>query len=143
MKAVVFDVGGVLEVVEDLSWLESWRTRLGITPAAFQAALDDVDPHGLIETGVLSEAAYLRRYTEVLGLSASQLAAFREDMWNWYCGTLDWELMDFARSLRPSYVTAILSNSADGARREEQARHNFAAVFDPIIYSHEAGVFCV
>ena len=61
-------------------------------------------------------------------------------MWRWYCGELDTELTDYAASLRPRYRTAILSNSADGARREEQARYSFAELFDIIIYSHEVGL---
>ena len=140
IKAVVFDIGGVLETIDGRDWLESWRQRLGLDPRTFEAALDQVDPDGLIEIGRISEAGWRQRYGEVLGLSASQLDAFVADMWRWYCGRLNEELMEFARSLRPTYVTAILSNSADGARREEQARYDFAAVFDPIVYSHEVGL---
>jgi putative hydrolase of the HAD superfamily len=35
---------------------------------------------------------------------------------------------------------AILSNSGPGAREVEQERYDFAALFDPIIYSHEVGL---
>jgi epoxide hydrolase-like predicted phosphatase len=62
------------------------------------------------------------------------------DMWDWYCGEPDLELISYAASLRPRYAIAILSNSADGARREEQARYSFTDLFDAIIYSHEAGL---
>src|SRR5262249_24209129 len=41
---------------------------------------------------------------------------------------------------RPGLRTAILSNSSDGARREEMARYSFDEFFDPIIYSHEVGL---
>ena len=61
-------------------------------------------------------------------------------MWQWYCGELDQEMYDFAASLRPAYTTAILSNSADGARREEQARYGFEQLVDVVIYSHEVGL---
>ena len=61
-------------------------------------------------------------------------------MWRWYCGELDQELTAYAASLRPRYRTAILTNSADGARREEQARYSFAELVDLIIYSHEVGL---
>jgi HAD superfamily hydrolase (TIGR01509 family) len=39
-----------------------------------------------------------------------------------------------------SVRTGILSNSADGARREEQARYQFEQLVDVVVYSHEAGV---
>lgn len=60
-------------------------------------------------------------------------------MWEWYCGDLDTELVSFAASLRPQCRVAILSNSADGARREEHTRYRFADFFDPVLYSHEIG----
>jgi len=141
IRAVVFDVGGVLERdVPAERWLGPWRERLGLTEAEFLAALARVDPDDVILTGGLSEAQYGRRYAAALSLSDAQLAKFMAGLWDWYCGELDHELIGFAASLRPRYATAILSNSADGARREEQARYGFAGLFDPIIYSHEAGL---
>jgi epoxide hydrolase-like predicted phosphatase len=49
-------------------------------------------------------------------------------------------MLAWARRLRSHYRVAILSNSADGARREEEARYGFSRVFDPIVYSHEVGL---
>jgi HAD superfamily hydrolase (TIGR01509 family) len=46
----------------------------------------------------------------------------------------------YAAGLRPAHLTGILTNSADGARREEQARYSFGELFDVIIYSDEVGV---
>jgi len=43
------------------------------------------------------------------------------------------------RGLRPRYGTGLLSNCADRARREEQARYGFEGPVDVIIYSHEVG----
>lgn len=34
---------------------------------------------------------------------------------------------------------AILSNSGDGARREEEGRYGYSKIFDPICCSHEIG----
>ncbi len=78
--------------------------------------------------------------SRALGLSAAQTDEFMADMWDWYRGELDGELLDFARDLRPRCGTAILSNSGAGARREEERRYGFAADFDPILYSHEIGL---
>jgi putative hydrolase of the HAD superfamily len=142
IRAVAFDIGGVLERVgnPDLALGGRWRERLGMGKAEFYAALASVDPDDVIMTGGLSEAEYAQRYAVALGLSAAQADEFMADLWDWYCGELDAELTAFAASLLPSLVTAILSNSADGARREEQARYSFHEMFDPIIYSHEVGL---
>ncbi|WP_417554408.1 HAD family hydrolase [Microbacterium sp.] len=64
----------------------------------------------------------------------------RADFWDAYCGTGNTELIDYARSLKSRVGLAILSNSAAGAREEEERRYGFSKIFDPICYSHEQGV---
>lgn len=141
IRAVVFDVGGVLEKVEDPRHLfERWRRRLGLEPAELAAAVDSVDPDGDATVGRLTEAELRHRYVRALGLSESSEQQFMAELWDWYCGKLDYELVDFVASLRPAYTTAILSNSADGARREEQARYGFEDLVDVVLYSHELGL---
>jgi epoxide hydrolase-like predicted phosphatase len=142
IRAVAFDIGGVLERIgdPDVELGAKWQERLGLTPADLRSTLASVDPGGLIQVGGLSEAEYGTRYAAALGLSAAQTRDFMADLWDWYCGELDEELMVFATSLRPRVRTAIVSNSADGARREEMSRYAFDEVFDPIIYSHEVGL---
>lgn len=142
VRAVVFDVGGVLERVAD-PWQTfgvTWPARLGITVARFREAMRSVDPGDLAVVGQMNEAEYFERCTAALALSPEQAREFAADMWDWYCGTPDAELLAFAAELRPRFRTAILSNSADGARREEEARYRFSELFDPIIYSHEVGL---
>jgi epoxide hydrolase-like predicted phosphatase len=140
IKAVVFDIGGVLERVDDMSWLEPWGRRAGISEQDIESKLTLFQLDDVIATGQLSEAAYKAHYAEALGLDAEGADEFMQDMWRWYCGELDQEMFDFAASLRPAYTTAILSNSADGARREEQVRYGFEQLVDVIIYSHEVGL---
>ena len=142
ISAVIFDIGGVLERVgdPDAELGAKWRARLGMDQAAFAGAMRRVDPDLRAQTGHMSEARYRERCAAEFGLSQSQAGEFMADMWDWYCGELDEELMDFAASLRPAVKTAIISNSADGARRAEIARYALDAFFDPIIYSHEVGL---
>jgi glucose-1-phosphatase len=141
IRAVGFDIGSVLERIDPVEqFYAPWRTRLGMTEPEFAAALASVDPEGLVRTGGLTETQYLDRYAAALGLSDAQRAEYSADLWDWYCGELDSELVAFAASLRPRVCTGIFSNSADGARREEQARYGFEQLVDVIIYSDEAGV---
>ena len=76
----------------------------------------------------------------MLGLDEHQALQMMAEMWDAYCGELDRQMRDFAAGLRPAYGTAILSNSADGARREEQRRFGFEELVDVIVYSHEVGL---
>ena len=141
IRAVAFDIGDVLERIDPIQrFTGPWRDRLGISEADFEVALASVDPDSASRVGGLSEAQLTQRYAAALGLSAVQTAEFISDMWDWYCGELDTELVKFAAGLRPGFRTGILSNSVDGARREEQARYQFEQLVDIVVYSHEVGV---
>jgi HAD superfamily hydrolase (TIGR01549 family) len=139
--AVIFDIGGVLERVGPaVDWLGPWQSELSMSMDELSAAIAVAAPAQQIETGELTEAEYRQQITAALDLSASQERRLFAGMWDWYCGELDGELADFTARLRPTYRTAILSNSADGARREEDSRYRFAEFYDPVLYSHEMGV---
>lgn len=144
IKAVVFDIGGVLEVVDDDAWpqlwVNRWEHRLGLLPGDLAARLAAHDPGGSVVTGEVSEAQMRQMYAAALGLDDPAADEMMAQMWDAYCGELDVELRDFAAGLRPRYTTAILSNSADGARREEQRRYGFEDLVDVVLYSHELGL---
>lgn len=141
VRAVVFDVGGVLERVEDAdTWLCWCRDRLGLPDDEFRAALAGIDARGRAGVGGIPEAEYWREWTAAFGLTAPQTEEIAAAFWDWYCGEPDEELLAYAATLRGTCGVAILSNSAPGAREQEEARYGFAATFDPIIYSHEVGV---
>lgn len=110
-----------------------------MTADDFSARLVAADlPDAARETGVVDR--YWGGIGTALELSALQLADMRADFWDAYCGTLNQPLFDFVAGLRGTVGLAILSNSGDGAREEEERRFAFSAVFDPICYSHEIGV---
>lgn len=138
---MAFDIGGVLERVDDVDdFFARWRARCGLTPDEFSQRSARIDLYGWIGVGRLSEAEYRARWRDALGLDEAGADEFMADLWDWYCGELDEELVAFARTLRPAHRTGIISNSADGARREEQARYGFEQLVDEIVYSHEVGV---
>lgn len=141
INAVVFDIGGVLEQVQDDAWPEiwirGWERRMNLPAGHVTATLEST---GDIVTAEMSEAQIRELYANVLGLDEHQAHQMMAEMWDAYCGELDVALRDFAAGLRPKFATAILSNSADGARREEQRRYGFEQLVDVIVYSHEVGV---
>jgi putative hydrolase of the HAD superfamily len=144
IKAVVFDIGGVLERVEDDAWPEiwvgRWEKRMNLPAGHVLERLAEHEPVGDLVTGGISEAQLREMYAGALGLDDEQADEMMAEMWDAYCGELDVELRDFAAALRPAYRTAILSNSADGARREEQRRFGLEELVDTIVYSHEVGL---
>jgi epoxide hydrolase-like predicted phosphatase len=138
IRAVVFDVGGVLEITPRTGWDRQWETRLYLQPGALHERLIDVWRDGSL--GKITEAEVERRVSKILGLNRTQVDAFMQDLWAEYLGTLNVELTTYFAGLRPHYRTAILSNSFAGARRREQARYRFGELCDLIVYSHEEGI---
>jgi len=142
-KWILFDIGGVLELVDDDTWQQQWWSRVqersGLDDVPFEQAVGAAGLPAIdVEEG--TEAEFWSLLGAAVGIGAAGMAEVRADFWDAYCGELNTELFDFARSLRGRAGLAILSNSADGARTEEQRRFGFADVFDPICYSHEQGV---
>jgi len=140
---ILFDVGGVLEQVDDDAWPERWfertATRTGLTVEEARARVGASDlPDVERESGV--EPAYWARLAEALGADEATREAIRADFWDAYCGTADEALLDEVRALRGRVGLAILSNSCDGAREQEARRFGFPDLFDPICYSHELGL---
>jgi len=138
IRAVVFDIGGVLEITPDLGVTRQWETRLGLPAGGLQERMREAWAGGSI--GAISEHDVHQAARERLRLDEEQLAAFMADLWREYLGTPNTELIEYARGLRPRYLTGIVSNSFVGAREREQAAYGFEDLVDDIVYSHEAGM---
>lgn len=145
VRAVVMDLGDVLERVGDAAWptlwAERWAGAAGFDEAGLEAALARHEPVGDLLTGGASEAEFRALYVAALGLDDAQADRMMAEMWDGYCGELDVPLHDYWLSLRDhGLLLGILSNSMDGARREESRRYGFPDQADVIVYSHEVGL---
>jgi epoxide hydrolase-like predicted phosphatase len=138
IEAVVFDIGGVLEITPSLGVAEMWESRLGLQPGEINKRMQDVWEGGGV--GAISEDDVHRAVRERLGLDERQLDEFMGMIWREYLGTANTELIEYVRRLRPRYRTGIVSNSFVGAREREQAAYGFEDLVDEIIYSHECGM---
>jgi len=138
IRAIVFDIGGALEITPSLGVDEKWEQRLSLKPGELNQRLGDVWRGGSI--GTISIEQVHKSIGEIMGMSQTQVSEFMADVWKEYLGTLNVELAEYFRSLRPRYQTAIISNSFVGAREKEAERHQFDTICDFIIYSHEVGL---
>ncbi|MGZ4293575.1 MAG: HAD family hydrolase [Solirubrobacteraceae bacterium] len=137
VRAVILDIGGVLEVNPRTGWPARWGGRLGLEADAFEAQLDAIWGPGATGAATLEEIERLT--AEAFGLSDAALAELMDDAWSEYVGTLNEALADWFAGLRPRYRTGILSNSFVGAREREQELYGFAEMCNTIVYSHEVG----
>src|SRR5947209_7216259 len=120
IRAMAFDIGGVLEITPRTGWQGRWEERLQLPPDGLLTTLSDVWRGGSI--GTISEMEVVRQIGARLVLDRAQLDAFIADLWEEYLGSANTELIDYFAGLRPRYRTGILSNSFVGAREREQAR---------------------
>jgi len=139
---LLLDVGGVLELVDDDAWparfSARWAARAGLTTgeAAERLAAADLPDASTCE-GVIDE--YWQRTGRALGLPPATVDEMTSDFWDEYCGHPNTALLDALRGLPARVRLAILSNSSDGARQQEERRYGFSTLFDPVCYSHEIG----
>ncbi len=140
VRAVVFDIGGVLEVPTDTGLDGRWEQRLGLRPGEFFKRLRQSGLGRDANLGRVSEAEFAQALGRLYGLDQPTTEELLVDLWDWYVGELNSELADYFQRLRPRYRTAILSNAAAGGRREEDRRYGFAAMADVLVYSYEVGI---
>lgn len=138
IRAIVFDIGGVLEITPDTGVTQKWETFLGLEAGDLNMRMANVWRDGSL--GKWSEEQVQQSLREVFGMNQEQVEAFWHEMWEEYLGTLNVLLAAYFSSLRPRYRTALLSNSFVGARSREQERYHFDEMTDLIIYSHEVGI---
>ncbi|MYR27243.1 MULTISPECIES: HAD-IA family hydrolase [unclassified Streptomyces] len=138
MKALVLDIGGVLEYTPATGWAARWEERLGLASGAVEARMADVWEAGAL--GRIDETAVRERVALRLGLDAAGLDAFMDDLWAEYLGTPNTELIALVRRLRGRCRLGILSNSFVGAREREAALYGFDTLVEHLSYSHETGL---
>lgn len=138
IRAIVFDIGGVLEMTPRMGITEKWENVFQMQPGELDKKLYEVWKGGSI--GTMTEAQVHQQIGEILGIDAAQVNAFMDDIWKEYLGTPNTELIAYFESLHSRYITAIISNSFVGAREKEQTAYRFGDMTELIIYSHEVGI---
>ena len=137
IRAVLSDIGGVLERNPRTGWQQSWATMLGMERSELDHKLEPIWREGSI--GAITLEQVEQRTAKALGLDEQRLAAFMGDAWGEYVGTLNEPLAAYFAGLRSRFRTGIVSNSFVGAREREQRAYNFESMCDVIVYSHEVG----
>jgi HAD superfamily hydrolase (TIGR01509 family) len=146
IRAVVFDVGGVFEVIPEggdpatrfPALDEEWNTRLGLPLGHLTTCVEAIEEDGAFGRCTYEEwCARLRAST---GMSQADFEEYMAAFWDIYMGNPNEDLIAYFRGLRPRYRTAILTNSFVGAREQEEVRFGFSSMTDLAIYSHEEGI---
>jgi len=135
IRAVVFDVGGILEISPSLNVEEKWEPEFG---AEFHVGLSEIWSAGSVGAMTLDQVH--EEIGRIVGAGPDRVAAFMEDIWAEYLGELNQDMWDYLSEVRgEGYKVAVISNSFVGAREREEERYGFSQLTDFIIYSHEVG----
>lgn len=138
IKAVIFDMGGVLLRTEDLTPRARLAAQLGVTLRELEHLVFSSESSILAERGRIPEEAHWAWVCAHLGLSPSACQQFQDQFWAG--DRLDTHLIAFLRSLRPRLKTALLSNAWSNTRHVVLQRYDFLDVFDVVIFSAEVGM---
>jgi putative hydrolase of the HAD superfamily len=137
IKAVIFDIGGVLVRTEDLEPRRRWERRFGLPDWGLAKIVFDSP---VAAAATIGQAPLTEVWAHVqmrLRLTPAELTRLRHDFWAG--DRYDGELIRYIRSLRGRYKTGIISNAWPQVRQQHQAHIN-AETFDEILYSAEEGV---
>jgi len=136
LKAVIFDVGGVLIVSHNRAGRQKWADRLGLDAWDFENFVFSGESGRQAQLGQKSNQAHWRRLGRHFGLNSDELVQLRHDF---FAGDhINQPLVDTVQRLRQAgYKTGILSNFGDNARRLWREVYPFIDYFDGIIISAE------
>lgn len=135
ITTIIFDWAGVFCSPGEPFTHPVFRDTLGLTPdEAGEAARDIQD---LYYRGKITTKEFWEKIKERFGIDAAP-----EDLSRAYLASyvLDQEMIDFARNLRDSYKTVLLSNLTPEMTAHIAAKHAVRELFDLAIFSNEIGL---
>lgn len=137
VRAVLFDVGGVIVRTEYQAPREHLAERLNMTYEDLSKLVFESETSRLASIGRTTTQAHWAAVAGRLSRPAAEGESLREEF---FAGdVLDRELVDFIRSLRPRCKTGVVSNAWPDAR-DYLVRNHMDDAFDVVLFSAEVGL---
>jgi len=133
IKAIIFDIGGVIVRTEDYSSRRQWEKKLGLAEWESETIVFNSEMGTKAQCGEITDDELWVWVGQRLNLNGSELKAFRAGFWAG--DVLDSGLVDFIRTLRPKYQTAVISNATDNLLNGLTNQFEIADAFDLIVGS--------
>ena len=137
IKAIYFDLGGVILRTEDQTPRTQLAAEFGLTYAEIDKVVFGGGFYGTAaraSTGAVTEEAHWVSVTRRLGLPLSERPRLQE---RFFAGDkVDWEIIAFLRKMRKTYKVGLISNAWDGLRPWIR-QQKFDDAFDVLTISAE------
>ena len=135
IKAIIFDVGGVIVRSGSRQGRTRWEKRLGLKEWESENIIFNSEMNQKAERGEVSDESFWKWAKSELQLSDAEYSEFIVDFWA--DNKVDQDLMALIRGLRPQYQTAVISNATDTLRQDMKERYQISDAFDLIVCSAE------
>jgi epoxide hydrolase-like predicted phosphatase len=139
VRAVIFDLGGVLLRTASQRARKELEHKLGLAPGTLYARIWESEEWDLAQLGDITYEQYWRRVGASLGLhTAKEISDFRRE---YFSGDrLDQGLVDLIRRLQSRYKIGLLSNAPDRLGHWLEDTWQIKHLFHAIVYSAEVGL---
>lgn len=111
IKAIIFDIGGVLLRTHDHSYRHQWDNELEVPLGTVEHTVFNSAIGKAAQLGEVTTAVLWQRVGEIFALSSAQLSQLKYDFWAG--DVLDLSLVALIRNLHRTYKTAVISNYSD------------------------------
>jgi HAD superfamily hydrolase (TIGR01509 family) len=139
IKAVIFDMGGVLLRTFDQGPREALAQRYGVDVNHLFDVVFTSESSKQAEIGLKPDKVHWQWALDELGIPLDERSAFIQQFWAG--DRMDYELLNFIQSLRPAIRTGLLSNAWLNTRDNVTRRWGaLEPYFDVTIFSAELGM---
>ena len=138
IRAIIFDIGGVLLQTADWRYRHQWDDQLSLAHGTVEELVFNSPLGTAAQLGQVTLEAHWQAVGRHLGVAGDRLAQLRRDFWAG--DRFNQSLADLIRQLHGPYQTAVISNAFDDLRQVLTAEFGLADAFDLIVVSAEEGI---
>jgi epoxide hydrolase-like predicted phosphatase len=135
IKAIIFDLGGVLLRTVDFSPRDRLAARLGMNRHKLEQFIFGGESGDQAQRGEITVREHWEVLRKRINYSPEEFQALLDQFFA--RDELDHELVDYIRTLHKSYKTALLSNAWNDLRQTLHERWDIEGLFDEMVISAE------
>ena len=138
IKAVIWDLGGVIVRTMDSSSREEWETRLNLQPGELHDIVFDGPTGRSASVGQVGPDEVWDSIVERFDLSQDEGTKLQEDFWRG--DRVDNHLVSFIDRIHQGYKSGLISNAWRSLRTLIEVEWKIDHLFDDVLISAEVGI---